>query len=83
MDDTLLSIPNDKTDGIGSNTTDATTNYDIGLRSVASFVTAVLSLSLLFFLIHRLRQRKIRGIFVFQFVNCFFLRIIDKKLIIL
>ncbi|XP_016915232.1 uncharacterized protein LOC107999729 isoform X2 [Apis cerana] len=61
LDDTLLSIPNDKTDGIGSNTTDATTNYDIGLRSVASFVTAVLSLSLLFFLIHRLRQRKIRG----------------------
>lgn len=60
LDDTLLSIPNDKTDGIGSNTTDATTNYDIGLRSVASFVTAVLSLSLLFFLIHRLRQRKIR-----------------------
>ncbi|PBC30441.1 hypothetical protein APICC_02767 [Apis cerana cerana] len=44
LDDTLLSIPNDKTDGIGSNTTDATTNYDIGLRSVASFVTAVLSL---------------------------------------
>ncbi|XP_076748804.1 uncharacterized protein LOC143422212 isoform X1 [Xylocopa sonorina] len=60
LDDTLLSLPNDKGDGIGSNTTDATTNYDIGLRSVASFVTAVLSLSLLFFLIHRLRQRKIR-----------------------
>ncbi|CAK9809440.1 hypothetical protein ANTQUA_LOCUS6022 [Anthophora quadrimaculata] len=59
--DTLSSISNDKTDGIGGNTTDATTNYDIGLRSVASFVTAVLSLSLLFFLIHRLRQRKIRG----------------------
>ncbi|OAD60338.1 Integral membrane protein DGCR2/IDD [Eufriesea mexicana] len=61
MDDTLLSVPNDKTDSIGSNTTDAITHYDIGLRSVASFVTAVLSLSLLFFLIHRLRQRKIRG----------------------
>nr|XP_012140566.1 PREDICTED: putative GPI-anchored protein PB15E9.01c isoform X2 [Megachile rotundata] len=57
----LSSISNDKTDGMGSNTTDATANYDIGLRSVASFVTAVLSLSLLFFLIHRLRQRKIRG----------------------
>ncbi|XP_017884998.1 uncharacterized protein LOC108627914 isoform X2 [Ceratina calcarata] len=61
MDDAMLSIPNDKTDGIGSNTTDATTNYDIGLRSVASFVTAVLSLSLLLFFIHRFRQRKIRG----------------------
>ncbi|XP_076179455.1 uncharacterized protein LOC143152812 isoform X2 [Ptiloglossa arizonensis] len=60
LDDTLSSLSNDKTDGIGSNTTDATANYDIGLRSVASFVTAVLSLSLLFFLIHRLRQRKIR-----------------------
>ncbi|XP_034192137.2 uncharacterized protein LOC117609636 isoform X2 [Osmia lignaria lignaria] len=57
----LSSISNDKNDGMGSNTTDATANYDIGLRSVASFVTAVLSLSLLFFLIHRLRQRKIRG----------------------
>ncbi|XP_043261174.1 uncharacterized protein LOC122402451 isoform X2 [Colletes gigas] len=60
LDDTLSSLSNDKTDGIGSNTTDATANYDIGLRSVASFVTVVLSLSLLFFLIHRLRQRKIR-----------------------
>lgn len=60
LDDTVLSIPNDKSDGIGSNANDAATNYDIGLRSVASFVTAVLSLSLLFFLIHRLRQRKIR-----------------------
>ncbi|XP_053995609.1 mucin-12-like [Hylaeus anthracinus] len=60
LDDTLSSLSNDKIDGIGSNTTDATANYDIGLRSVASFVTAVLSLSLLFFLIHRLRQRKIR-----------------------
>ncbi|XP_076665346.1 uncharacterized protein LOC143367428 [Andrena cerasifolii] len=59
LDDTL-SVSNDKADGIGSNATDATANYDIGLRSVASFVTAVLSLSLLFFLIHRLRQRKIR-----------------------
>lgn len=40
---------------------DGNANYDIGLRSVASFVTAILSLSLLFFLIHRLRQRKIQG----------------------
>ncbi|XP_063223377.1 integral membrane protein DGCR2/IDD-like [Bacillus rossius redtenbacheri] len=34
---------------------------DLGLRLIASTVTAVLSLSLLFFLIHRLRQRKKRG----------------------
>ncbi|XP_033329133.1 uncharacterized protein LOC117221918 [Megalopta genalis] len=60
LDDRLSSILNYKTDGIGNNATDTTPNYDIGLRSVASFVTAVLSLSLLFFLIHRLRQRKIR-----------------------
>lgn len=60
LDDTLSSISNDKVDGTGGNITDGTANYDIGLRSVASFVTAVLSLSLLFFLIHRLRQRKIR-----------------------
>lgn len=34
--------------------------YDLALRLVASAVTAVLSLSLLFFLLHRLKQRKIR-----------------------
>ena len=34
---------------------------DFGLRMVASAVTAILSLTLLLFLIHRLRQRKIRG----------------------
>ena len=34
---------------------------DLGLRLVASAVTAVLSLSLLFFLIYRLRQRRLRG----------------------
>lgn len=34
---------------------------DLGLRLVASGVTAILSLSLLFFLIYRLRQRKLRG----------------------
>ncbi|KZC03844.1 Integral membrane protein DGCR2/IDD, partial [Dufourea novaeangliae] len=61
LDDTLSSILNYKTDVIGNNTTDTTANYDIGLRTVASFVTVVLSLSLLFFLIHRLRQTKIRG----------------------
>lgn len=58
MDDTLS---NDKSDGAGTNIMDGNANYDIGLRSVASFVTAILSLSLLFFLIHRLRQRKIQG----------------------
>ncbi|XP_046678880.1 integral membrane protein DGCR2/IDD-like [Homalodisca vitripennis] len=36
-------------------------NADLGLRLIASAITAILSLSLLFFLIHRLRQRKIRG----------------------
>ena len=34
---------------------------DIGLRLVASGVTAILSLSLLFFLVYRLRQRRLRG----------------------
>lgn len=52
LDDTLS-----KSDGV----LDLDGNTDIGLRLVASAVTAVLSLSLLFFLIHRLRQRKIRG----------------------
>ncbi|XP_070155123.1 serine-rich adhesin for platelets isoform X3 [Polyergus mexicanus] len=60
LDDTL-SVSNDKTDGAGTNVIDGNANYDIGLRSVASFVTAIFSLSLLFFLIHRLRQRKIQG----------------------
>ncbi|XP_070155121.1 serine-rich adhesin for platelets isoform X1 [Polyergus mexicanus] len=59
LDDTL-SVSNDKTDGAGTNVIDGNANYDIGLRSVASFVTAIFSLSLLFFLIHRLRQRKIQ-----------------------
>ena len=34
---------------------------DLGLRMVASAVTAILSLALLLFLIHRLRQRRLRG----------------------
>nr|XP_053643577.1 integral membrane protein DGCR2/IDD-like isoform X2 [Cherax quadricarinatus] len=34
---------------------------DLGLRMVASAVTAILSLALLLFLIHRLRQRRIRA----------------------
>ncbi|KAL6418061.1 hypothetical protein ACFW04_013685 [Cataglyphis niger] len=59
LDDTL-SISNDKVDGAGSNVLDGNASYDIGLRSIASFVTAIFSLSLLFFLIHRLRQRKIQ-----------------------
>ncbi|XP_039314764.1 uncharacterized protein LOC105200708 isoform X2 [Solenopsis invicta] len=61
LDDTLSSISNDKADEAGTNAIDGNANYDIGLRSVASFVTAIFSLSLLFFLIHRLRQRKIQG----------------------
>ncbi|XP_071636557.1 uncharacterized protein [Temnothorax longispinosus] len=60
LDDTLSSISNDKADEAGTNVIDGNANYDIGLRSVASFVTAIFSLSLLFFLIHRLRQRKIQ-----------------------
>ncbi|XP_029169904.1 uncharacterized protein LOC114939681 isoform X2 [Nylanderia fulva] len=58
LDDTLSAILNDKD---GTNGIDGNANYDIGLRSVASFVTAIFSLSLLFFLIHRLRQRKIQA----------------------
>ncbi|KAL0122122.1 hypothetical protein PUN28_007117 [Cardiocondyla obscurior] len=57
LDDALS---NDKADEAGTNAIDGNVNYDIGLRSVASFVTAIFSLSLLFFLIHRLRQRKIQ-----------------------
>ncbi|KAJ9584307.1 hypothetical protein L9F63_021338, partial [Diploptera punctata] len=53
LDDTL---PKTSSDGIGPDS-----NTDLGLRLIASAVTAILSLSLLFFLIHRLRQRKIRG----------------------
>ncbi|PSN45587.1 hypothetical protein C0J52_15085 [Blattella germanica] len=53
LDDTL---PKTSGDGTGPDS-----NTDLGLRLIASAVTAILSLSLLFFLIHRLRQRKIRG----------------------
>ncbi|XP_033226421.1 uncharacterized protein LOC117178951 isoform X1 [Belonocnema kinseyi] len=60
MDDTLSSVSNDKTEGEGTTIAEGNANYDTGLRLVASCITAVLSLSLLFFLIHRLRQRKIR-----------------------
>ncbi|KAF4526557.1 hypothetical protein B566_EDAN009127 [Ephemera danica] len=48
LDDTLP-----KADGEG--------NTDLGLRLIASAISAIVSLSLIFFLIHRLRQRKIRG----------------------
>lgn len=41
--------------------TPRTGGNDIGLRLVASAITAVFSLALLFFLIYRLRQRKLRG----------------------
>lgn len=34
--------------------------YDLALRLAASAITAVLSLSLLFFLLHRLKRRKIQ-----------------------
>ncbi|KAG8041778.1 hypothetical protein G9C98_007082 [Cotesia typhae] len=61
LDDTLSSVTNDKTDGIEGNNGDSSASYDLGLRLVASCITAILSLSLLFFLIHRLRQRKIRA----------------------
>ncbi|XP_012224767.2 serine-rich adhesin for platelets isoform X2 [Linepithema humile] len=56
----LSSMSNDKADGTGTNAIDGNADYDIGLRSVVSFVTAIFSLSMLFFLIHRLRQRKIQ-----------------------
>lgn len=47
-------------DDILSKTDNYSDTYDMALRLIASLVTAVLSISLLFFLIHRLRQRKIR-----------------------
>ncbi|XP_023290655.1 uncharacterized protein LOC105696319 isoform X2 [Orussus abietinus] len=61
MDDTLSSVVNDKPDGNLGNAGEGSANYDLGLRIVASCITIVLSLTLLFFLIHRLRQRKIRA----------------------
>ncbi|XP_068248275.1 integral membrane protein DGCR2/IDD-like isoform X2 [Palaemon carinicauda] len=51
LDDMLPKLPGD--------TPHATT--DLGLRMVASAVTAILSLALLLFLIHRLRQRRLRA----------------------
>lgn len=59
MDDTL-SAGGDGSGGNGG-VGDGGASSDMGLRLVASCVTAILSLSLIFFLIHRLRQRKIRG----------------------
>ncbi|XP_045591975.1 uncharacterized protein [Procambarus clarkii] len=52
LDDMLPNLP----DGNGNNQ-----STDLGLRMVASAVTAILSLALLLFLIHRLRQRRIRA----------------------
>ncbi|XP_043474127.1 uncharacterized protein LOC122506162 [Leptopilina heterotoma] len=60
VDDTLSAVSNEKTEGEGTTIAEGNANYDTGLRLVASCITAILSLSLLFFLIHRLRQRKIR-----------------------
>ncbi|XP_063612912.1 uncharacterized protein LOC134786298 [Penaeus indicus] len=51
LDDILPKIPDGK---INPST-------DLGLRMVASAVTAILSLALLLFLIHRLRQRRLRA----------------------
>lgn len=59
MDDTL-SVGGDGNGGSGGSMGDGSATSDMGLRLVASCVTAILSLSLIFFLIHRLRQRKIR-----------------------
>ncbi|XP_064118396.1 uncharacterized protein LOC135223665 isoform X3 [Macrobrachium nipponense] len=53
LDDMLPKLPGD---GNGPNAT-----TDLGLRMVASAVTAILSLALLLFLIHRLRQRRLRA----------------------
>ncbi|XP_046751937.1 uncharacterized protein LOC124414871 isoform X1 [Diprion similis] len=60
MDDTLPVGGGDGNSGIGGGLGDGNTSSDMGLRLVASCITAILSLSLIFFLIHRLRQRKIR-----------------------
>ncbi|XP_011500129.1 PREDICTED: putative GPI-anchored protein PB15E9.01c [Ceratosolen solmsi marchali] len=60
VDDSRSSI-NHKVDGNGTSMVDGNTNYDLGLRLVASCITALLCLGLLIFLIHRLRQRKLRA----------------------
>ncbi|XP_014244691.1 uncharacterized protein LOC106663947 [Cimex lectularius] len=48
-------------DTLGKNDSEHDFNADLGLRLIATAITAILSLSLLVFLLHRLRQRKIRG----------------------
>ncbi|XP_073977865.1 uncharacterized protein isoform X1 [Rhodnius prolixus] len=48
-------------DTLGKSDSEHDFNADLGLRLIATAITAILSLSLLFFLLHRLRQRKIRG----------------------
>lgn len=52
LDDILPKVPD------GNN---GPTTTDLGLRMVASAITAILSLALLLFLIHRLRQRRLRA----------------------
>lgn len=47
-------------DDLSSGKSDIGLEGDFGLRLIASVITAVLSFSLLFFLVHRLRQRKSR-----------------------
>jgi len=56
LDDTL---PKTSSDGNGPDG-----GTDISLRFIATAVTIILSLFLFIFLIHRLRQRKIRGTFI-------------------
>lgn len=51
LDDILPKVPDNN----------GTTTTDLGLRMVASAITAILSLALLLFLIHRLRQRRLRA----------------------
>ncbi|XP_015606665.1 endochitinase A isoform X2 [Cephus cinctus] len=61
MDDTLSSVSNDKGDGHGANISDPNANSDLGFRVIVSCVTAAISLGVVFLVIHRLRQRKIRA----------------------
>ncbi|KAK4302503.1 hypothetical protein Pmani_025411 [Petrolisthes manimaculis] len=52
LDDMLPKLPDAGTGGAST---------DLGLRMVASAVTAILSLALFLFLVHRLRQRRLRA----------------------
>ncbi|XP_014234168.1 uncharacterized protein LOC106657273 isoform X2 [Trichogramma pretiosum] len=55
----LDEVSNEKSDG--TNILDNNAGLSLGLRLVASCIIALLSLALLIFLIHRLRQRKLRA----------------------